>query len=653
MPKKTNQFQELVALIERSLAPQDARVTESALLSGDQREIDVLIESKTGAFTMKVAVEAKDERRKMDIVRFESLIGKYSSGSGVVVDKVVVINRAGFSKQVRERAKREGITLHTLDEALVADWASAANQRLLFRVSPHVSHIEFDPAVDPTEASLIAATARIVCTCCGREHGTPMLWGQRLLTDPDLVHELVVSASRVNGQVCRRATWEVPGSFRLRCENVDRAVRSMTAHLHCTVARGQLAVAAYRHGDSVVHHFSTSVAGNVVQFVVPNGPHSDKIAVRVSAPEAVSVTAPPPLASSTKADPPAPVHVSSPLFPKVLQRLSESLNALDARIEPGPIVHSLTTGEDVHVDAAVYLYPFAGIRLCTAILIRDADDADGQSFEAKVRKVLGCEIDRLLVINRSQCGVSRSIAGRHIEIDLKAFEADPITNVVPETLFWVRRVPTLTASLWGCDQPLKGTTWDGAKLRVGETFVTLEVFASRLSAVIQRAAIGSFVNGGAPQSAYGEKDLSFGFQLPVGTYITNRQRDYAVSSVKGIARIDGLATVLDRAIIDRTKTPRIILSSSTGPFWTSIGSLPRNLETVEFLGPNDHRRPYLGSDGIPSKDFDNFWAGLPVNENAPAGTSPYKVATVNLKREGWEMQILPVRTKWELPATTA
>ena len=58
MPQRSNDFQELVSLIQKALAPAGARITDSALVDipglGDSREIDVLIETEVGPYNIKL-----------------------------------------------------------------------------------------------------------------------------------------------------------------------------------------------------------------------------------------------------------------------------------------------------------------------------------------------------------------------------------------------------------------------------------------------------------------------------------------------------------------------------------------------------------------------------------------------------------------------
>ncbi|MEZ6058326.1 MAG: hypothetical protein R3C01_16625 [Planctomycetaceae bacterium] len=87
-----------------------------------EREIDVLIQSEVGPYKIKIAVEAKDEKRKLCITKFESILAKYFVEGGIKVQKVVVIARAGFTKSVSVRARCLHVDLFTLREAREVDW---------------------------------------------------------------------------------------------------------------------------------------------------------------------------------------------------------------------------------------------------------------------------------------------------------------------------------------------------------------------------------------------------------------------------------------------------------------------------------------------------------------------------------------------------
>ena len=171
MPQRTNEFQELVSLVQKALAPSGAKVTDSALIDvpglSEPREIDVLIESAVGPYRMKIAVEAKDHRRKLDTTQFESLIGKYFVEGGVRVNKVVVVTHTGFYEPVIERAKRLGVELFTLKEAKNVDWKKYRPFPTPFKTAPRICDVEILPPISEEILETVIREGRVVCS-----HGT-------------------------------------------------------------------------------------------------------------------------------------------------------------------------------------------------------------------------------------------------------------------------------------------------------------------------------------------------------------------------------------------------------------------------------------------------------------------------------------------------
>jgi hypothetical protein len=119
MPQRSNDFQYLVELIHRLYAPQGAIVTPSAMVEptvgGDAREVDVLVEYQTNLYPVKIAIEAKDRSRPIDVTGIEQYIGKYNSNGGIVVDKVIIVAKS-FSESARKKAKLFGFNLHTIND---------------------------------------------------------------------------------------------------------------------------------------------------------------------------------------------------------------------------------------------------------------------------------------------------------------------------------------------------------------------------------------------------------------------------------------------------------------------------------------------------------------------------------------------------------
>lgn len=108
VPKRTNVFQEVVAIIHEHMAG-EANVEESALLphrvTGTAREVDVVIRSKVAGHEVIVSVEATFTGRKADVNWVERLVKKHSD---LPTSKLVLVSEAGFTPDARKQAEHDG-----------------------------------------------------------------------------------------------------------------------------------------------------------------------------------------------------------------------------------------------------------------------------------------------------------------------------------------------------------------------------------------------------------------------------------------------------------------------------------------------------------------------------------------------------------------
>ena len=108
MPKRSNLFQDVVAIIYRHMAA-DATVEDPGLLrnrvTGGEREVDVVIRSRVATHEVVVAVEATAIGRRADAGWVEKMLGKHQE---LPIDKLVLVSEAGFSKQARRLAESAG-----------------------------------------------------------------------------------------------------------------------------------------------------------------------------------------------------------------------------------------------------------------------------------------------------------------------------------------------------------------------------------------------------------------------------------------------------------------------------------------------------------------------------------------------------------------
>lgn len=124
MPARTNDYQKLVKIINRSLAPSNAKITESAMLydseSETEREIDILIESNLLNCNIKIGVECTATSRPLDVRAIESFREKHRK---VGINQTIVVSKKGFASTAKKYAKKNNIRLLTFNDAKSENWS--------------------------------------------------------------------------------------------------------------------------------------------------------------------------------------------------------------------------------------------------------------------------------------------------------------------------------------------------------------------------------------------------------------------------------------------------------------------------------------------------------------------------------------------------
>lgn len=122
MPKRSNQFQRLVALINQCLA-HDVLVTESKLIpdiiTGESREVDIVLSGTISDYPVSIGIEVSSKNRKADTTWVESMYGKHQS---LPLDKLVLVSERGFTKPALKKAAHYGIETIKFENALQTDW---------------------------------------------------------------------------------------------------------------------------------------------------------------------------------------------------------------------------------------------------------------------------------------------------------------------------------------------------------------------------------------------------------------------------------------------------------------------------------------------------------------------------------------------------
>lgn len=123
MPKRSNDFQELIKTIYEQIVPQGGSVTESGMVLDKEaeilREVDILVEYRYAGHKFRFIVECRDRSRAETIEWVDSLIGKSKS---LNVNKVIAVSSKGFASTAEKKAMENGIETLTLEEAKETDW---------------------------------------------------------------------------------------------------------------------------------------------------------------------------------------------------------------------------------------------------------------------------------------------------------------------------------------------------------------------------------------------------------------------------------------------------------------------------------------------------------------------------------------------------
>ena len=123
MPKRSNDFQELIKTIYEQIVPDGGSVTESGMVldkeAGILREVDILVEYKYAGHEFRFIVECRDRSRPDTVEWIDGLIGKSKS---LNVNKVIAVSNKGFAASAEKKAMENGIETLTLKRANETDW---------------------------------------------------------------------------------------------------------------------------------------------------------------------------------------------------------------------------------------------------------------------------------------------------------------------------------------------------------------------------------------------------------------------------------------------------------------------------------------------------------------------------------------------------
>ncbi len=230
--------------------------------------------------------------RKLSLQAFDSFIQKYRGECRVLVDKIVLVARRGFTKGVLEKAKKLDIELLTIDTAKNKDWSRIGPGTLNFSVAPHICRIAFLPPINVNDPKLLWHEGRMICSH-GHDHGTPfqratcLIFHKWFPANPQFVRDLERQIRESpEGQGMLKAVYPFRG-FTVVFRGEKHEISSMAIHVHAISHQGVTTHCAYERQSStghsqIVHHLQAAAGGKKLSLIVPDGPKPpDQIALRI------------------------------------------------------------------------------------------------------------------------------------------------------------------------------------------------------------------------------------------------------------------------------------------------------------------------------------------------------------------------------------
>ena len=166
MPRRTNEFQQLVCLIENQLAD-TATVEESVLftdiLTKRDVEVDIVIRQTVNGIPICIGIECTSGGRRATVEWVRGMVGKHQT---IPVDKTILVSRSGFTRQAIERAEAENILPLTLEQATSLEWLKFLKQLTnlklgAVKLSPTGGTVRFAPDEGAPEDLKLTPSARI------------------------------------------------------------------------------------------------------------------------------------------------------------------------------------------------------------------------------------------------------------------------------------------------------------------------------------------------------------------------------------------------------------------------------------------------------------------------------------------------------------
>jgi hypothetical protein len=170
-----------------------------------------------------------------------------------------------------------------------------ARSEFRFQIAPHISKVIPDPPIEEGTELELKTEGRLICLCCGKDHGTLLEWASKLVFDgflsknPETVKEFqnVLSQSPI-GQAWLTFSTTMDRNKIIRYRGTDSSVSSMSIVVHAVAAKAPIACTHYQltgaGGDQkLLSHLEATAGGKKFNIIIPyaEGGHPEKIVLKI------------------------------------------------------------------------------------------------------------------------------------------------------------------------------------------------------------------------------------------------------------------------------------------------------------------------------------------------------------------------------------
>jgi len=120
MARKGRSFELIISTLEKAVLPEGAKLLSPGFvtdtITGQPREVDILIEHKVGTFNVSVVIECRDRTPSQDVTWIEQI---HTKTAHILANKVIVVSANGFTEPAIKKAKHFGIEARSCNEVSV------------------------------------------------------------------------------------------------------------------------------------------------------------------------------------------------------------------------------------------------------------------------------------------------------------------------------------------------------------------------------------------------------------------------------------------------------------------------------------------------------------------------------------------------------